>query len=123
MVFKKIHLGTVAYSNDSFELVASTIQSLSATIFPSNIDMSPVQPVSSSMFSSVMRRPEGWRIWESVKALALCHNVTPVYGDEEKPAANSSSPSKSNSPEIETHDKGERVYQASSPDEIALVKW
>ena len=34
-------------------------------------------------------------------ALAVCHNVTPVYPDE--------------------HDKSIREFQASSPDEIALV--
>jgi phospholipid-translocating ATPase len=111
MVFKKIHLGTVAYGNDSFELVASTIQSLSANIHSSEGDSSK----SSSLFSTtVMRRPEGWRVWEAVKALALCHNVTPVY--EEKDAE---SIAKSVSVEIQT----ERTYQASSPDEIALVKW
>lgn len=64
MVFKKIHLGTVAYGSDSFELVSSTIQALSANI---HNDQSPSP--SGSMFSStnVMRRPEGWRVWEAVK--------------------------------------------------------
>lgn len=111
MVFKKIHLGTVAYGNDSFELVASTIQSLSSNIHGN--DQSESQ--SKSLFStSVMRRPEGWRVWEAVKALALCHNVTPVYEEND-----SESIAKSVSVEIQT----ERTYQASSPDEIALVKW
>jgi phospholipid-translocating ATPase len=110
MVFKKIHLGTVAYGNDSFELVASTIQALSANI---HADHTPVE--SKSVFSTnVMRRPEGWRVWEAVKALALCHNVTPVYEDNDQEGI-----AKSVSVEIQT----ERTYQASSPDEIALVKW
>lgn len=109
MVFKKIHLGTVAYGNDSFELVASTIQALSTNI---HNDQSP--PASGSIFSTnVMRRPEGWRVWEAVKALAVCHNVTPVYDDDTESVA------KSVSVEIVP----ERTYQASSPDEIALVKW
>lgn len=110
MVFKKIHLGTVAYGSDSFELVASTIQALSANI---HNDQSPT-PSNSVFGSSVMRRPEGWRVWEAVKALALCHNVTPVYDEND-----AQSVAKSISVEIET----ERTYQASSPDEIALVKW
>jgi phospholipid-translocating ATPase len=103
MVFKKIHLGTVAYGNDSFELVASTIQSLSVN------DRTP-SPSGSVFSTTVMRRPEGWRVWEAVKALALCHNVTPVYDEDD---------TKSVSVEIQS----ERTYQASSPDEIALVKW
>lgn len=116
MVFKKIHLGTVAYGNDSFELVASTIQALSANIHlggPSGDgDISKATP---SLFSTnVMRRPEGWRVWEAVKALALCHNVTPVYEEND-----AESIAKSVSVEIQT----DRTYQASSPDEIALVKW
>lgn len=112
MVFKKIHLGTVAYGNDSFELVASTIQSLSANINSVNEGESSK---SVGIFSTnVMRRPEGWRVWEAVKALALCHNVTPVYEEND-----AESIAKSVSVEIQT----ERTYQASSPDEIALVKW
>lgn len=110
MVFKKIHLGTVAYGNDSFELVASTIQALSANI---HNDQSPT-PSGSVFSTNVMRRPEGWRVWEAVKALALCHNVTPVYDEND-----AQSVAKSISVEIQT----ERTYQASSPDEIALVKW
>ncbi|KAJ3380305.1 putative aminophospholipid-translocase [Entophlyctis sp. JEL0112] len=42
----------------------------------------------------------GSRIRDIVFALGLCHNVTPVYSDD-----------------------GEVSYQASSPDEIAIVKW
>lgn len=110
MVFKKIHLGTVAYGNDSFELVASTIQALSANI---HNDQSPT-PSGSVFSTNVMRRPEGWRVWEAVKALALCHNVTPVYDEND-----AQSVARSVSVEIQT----ERTYQASSPDEIALVKW
>lgn len=116
MVFKKIHLGTVAYGNDSFELVASTIQALSTNIqlggSSGDVDNSKATP---GLFSTnVMRRPEGWRVWEAVKALALCHNVTPVYEEND-----AESIAKSVSVEIQT----DRTYQASSPDEIALVKW
>lgn len=38
-----------------------------------------------------------------ITALALCHNVTPVYPDESNPDY--------------------KEFQASSPDEIALVKF
>ncbi|TPX64826.1 hypothetical protein SpCBS45565_g05617 [Spizellomyces sp. 'palustris'] len=40
------------------------------------------------------------RVRDIVQALALCHNVTPVIADD-----------------------GEITYQASSPDEVAIVKW
>lgn len=118
MVFKKIHLGTVAYGNDSFDEVASTIQSLSANI--NNLDASPVKP-SSGFTGTRLRRPEGWRVWEAVKALALCHNVTPVY-DNKSNEVESKRGSPSKRIEIES-EKEEVTYQASSPDEIALVKW
>lgn len=129
MVFKKIHLGTVAYGSDSFDEVASTIQSLSANIH--NVDVSPVKPA--SVFStSRMRRPEGWRVWEAVKALALCHNVTPVYDTDNTNTSqtdskkNQGTPTKSVISIDESEAKGGDdgvTYQASSPDEIALVTW
>lgn len=129
MVFKKIHLGTVAYGNDSFDEVASTIHSLSANIH--NFDSSPIrQSTGGAVFTTNrMRRPEGWRIWEAVRALALCHNVTPVYENDTTKAATTpdskrGSPTKSISIEVPAPVATDEVtYQASSPDEIALVKW
>jgi hypothetical protein len=54
-------------------------------------------------------------VTEAVLVLALCHNVTPVYesgageGDTEVPEVDQG--------------PGELTYQASSPDEVALVEW
>ncbi|KAL1115479.1 hypothetical protein AAG570_007509, partial [Ranatra chinensis] len=60
---------------------------------------------------------------EAVKAIALCHNVTPVFestGDFTPTGGGSQS-------EVDQHywrGTGHSVtYQASSPDEVALVKW
>ena len=50
-----------------------------------------------------MRREQANVVRDSITALALCHNVTPVYPDET--------------------DKTIREFQASSPDEIALVRF
>lgn len=125
-------------------------------------DVSPVKPTTASVFSANaavrMRRPEGWRVWEAVKALALCHNVTPVYdatttttttstssGDETTAKTRAGTPSKSTAteasstaldieqPQRNADDSGlngsssaassDVTYQASSPDEIALVTW
>lgn len=114
MIFKKIHCGTVAFGNDSFDVVAQTIQSLRENATQVT---SPQRP------GIKMRRPEGWRVWESVRALALCHNVTPVY---ESPTTNNKGDSKKNSPSKQQVTEvivDGPTYQASSPDEIALVKW
>ena len=59
MIFKKIHVGIGSYSSDTFSLISETIQS----IHKNNVNV--VQPA----FQSKMRKPDGWRLWESVKAL------------------------------------------------------
>lgn len=114
MVFKKIHMGSVAYSHDSFDDIAAIIQSL---------NLSERLQLEMPHYSSMKnRRSDGWRIWESVKAIAICHNVTPI---NEKPNGNSdasrNSPTRSIS--IESSRNDDVSYQAASPDEIALVKW
>lgn len=47
-----------------------------------------------------IRRTVVTRVHEAVKAVALCHNVTPVYEDNMDPDS--------------------MTYQASSPDEVSL---
>ena len=49
------------------------------------------------------RRDQEYICRDFVTALALCHNVTPTFPDE--------------------HDKSIVEFQASSPDEVALVKF
>ncbi|CAI5439375.1 unnamed protein product [Caenorhabditis angaria] len=79
MHFKKIHLGTVAFSSDAFEEVAQHVQSAYAG------------RLAKHSFSA--------KLQNAVEAIALCHNVTPIF------------------------ENGETSYQAASPDEVALVKW
>ncbi|XP_037913734.1 probable phospholipid-transporting ATPase IIA isoform X2 [Hermetia illucens] len=128
MVFKKIHLGVVAHDNDTFHHVAQAIESLTSNTGAGQ-EISPPAAKPSSIFGgNRLRRPEGWRVWEAVKALALCHNVTPVY-DNDKAATNKAQEKQRNSPtrstiNMETKKSSDEItYQASSPDEIALVKW
>ena len=52
----------------------------------------------------------GSRVCELVLTLALCHNVTPTYDDDD-----------GNGDGISAF--GEVTYQAASPDEIAIVKF
>ena len=91
MIFKKLHLGNVAYSDDTFDEVVSTV---------------------SAEYKDGRRvKTQRHKATEAVLALALCHNVTPVYEDDQE----------SDRPE---EDQETRVsYQASSPDEVALVEW
>jgi phospholipid-translocating ATPase len=49
------------------------------------------------------RRDQQYIVRDMMIALSLCHNVTPVYPDEKNPDY--------------------KEYQASSPDEVALVKF
>lgn len=113
MVFKKIHLGNVSYGQDTFDDVAAIIQSL-------NINENP-QSLSAVFRAPRARRSDGWRIWEAVKAIAICHNVTPIHESNKTGNDDRNSPTRSIS--IESSQDDDVNYQAASPDEIALVKW
>ncbi|KAK5271454.1 putative aminophospholipid-translocase [Exophiala xenobiotica] len=94
MLLKKIHVGTVAYSGDAMEEVAAYIDQA----FSSTDDTH-----SQGATTTKTRREIGVRVRDLILALALCHNVTPTTDEV----------------------NGERVvsYQASSPDEIAIVEF
>ena len=96
MVFKKLHLGTVAYSSDTFDEIIQNLK-----IYFSN-----------PKIESRGRKNAITKIAEAVKALALCHNVTPVCENLDYEAS-----------EAEQAHLGKVTYQASSPDEVALVEW
>ncbi len=67
--------------------------------------------------SSRMRKSATTRIAEGVRALALCHNVTPVFENAEADDAITEA-------DRNVGPAGQNVtYQASSPDEVALVSW
>ncbi|KAL8943943.1 MAG: hypothetical protein Q9216_000755 [Gyalolechia sp. 2 TL-2023] len=111
MELKKVHVGTVSYANEAMDEVTSHVQQGFVTSSASDA-LKPAQLVtpSSSYRTSVAanpttrtRREIGSRVRDLVLALALCHNVTPTIEEE----------------------NGESVttYQASSPDEIAIVRW
>ncbi|KAF4023750.1 hypothetical protein G4228_015629 [Cervus hanglu yarkandensis] len=108
MVFKRLHLGTVAYGLDSMDEVQSHIFS----IYTQQPQDPPAQkgPVPTTK----VRRTMSSRVHEAVKAIALCHNVTPVY--ESNGVTDQAEAEKQ-------YEDSCRVYQASSPDEVALVQW
>jgi phospholipid-translocating ATPase len=110
MEMKKIHVGTVSYATDSMDEVAAYIrQGFSA---PSSSDgrhtsmlitPSSTYVATSTATATRTRREIGTRVRDVVLALALCHNVTPTIE--------------------EYNGKTITAYQASSPDEIAIVRW
>lgn len=110
MELKKIHVGTVSYANEAMDEVASYLrQGFSATPSTHAPHSSLVTPTTingaqTGLASTTRTRREiGSRVRDIVLALALCHNVTPTMDEQD----------------------GEKVttYQASSPDEIAIVRY
>uniref|UniRef100_A0A914WNS1 P-type ATPase N-terminal domain-containing protein n=1 Tax=Plectus sambesii TaxID=2011161 RepID=A0A914WNS1_9BILA len=92
MVFKKMHLGTVAFGADSFEEVAKNVRSAYAD------------------GGKVPKHSLAFKVQQAVEAIALCHNVTPLYDDDAAEAD-------------QQRAQSQISYQAASPDEVALVSW
>uniref|UniRef100_A0A8C3KSN2 Phospholipid-transporting ATPase n=1 Tax=Chrysolophus pictus TaxID=9089 RepID=A0A8C3KSN2_CHRPC len=101
MIFKRLHLGTVSYGTDTMDEIQSHI----------------INSYSQSSAPKV-RKSVSSRIHEAVKAIALCHNVTPVYESR----AGVSGETEYAEVDQDFSDEN-RAYQASSPDEVALVQW
>jgi phospholipid-translocating ATPase len=105
MEMKKIHVGTVSYANEAMEEVASYVrQSFTTAVGEVQSLVTPSSAFNAPLTSATRTRREiGSRVRDVVLALALCHNVTPTTEEE----------------------NGETItaYQASSPDEIAIVRW
>lgn len=105
MDLKKIHVGTVSYANEAMDEVRSyVLQGFSTGVSPNSLVTPSSNYMSSSGGSTTRTRREiGSRVRDLVLALALCHNVTPSTEGE--------------------GDHSIITYQASSPDEIAIVQW
>ncbi|RMJ12864.1 hypothetical protein CDV36_007471 [Fusarium kuroshium] len=109
MEMKKIHVGTVSYANEAMDEVSTYVRQgfyipPSTDRTSNNMLITPSSTYSSTTTGTTRTRREiGTRVRDVVLALALCHNVTPTVDIED----------------------GKEVtgYQASSPDEIAIVKW
>lgn len=80
MEMRKVHVGTICYTTELNNEITEIIRKKMGRKHRRARDL-------------------GSKVFELVRALALCHNVTPVEED------------------------GKRSYQASSPDEIAIVQW
>jgi phospholipid-translocating ATPase len=110
MEMKKIHVGTVSYANDAMDEVTAYVkqgfhvtQTMDATASSALITPSSAFSTTANVGATRTRREIGSRVRDVVLALALCHNVTPTSEEEDGKVMTS--------------------YQASSPDEIAIVRW
>jgi phospholipid-translocating ATPase len=98
MELKKVHVGTVSYAGEAMEEVGEYVRqgfSLGGNLTEPSLTTNATRT----------RREIGSRVRDVVLALALCHNVTPITSAEEGET------------DVMTS------YQASSPDEIAIVSW
>ncbi|KAI1810928.1 phospholipid-translocating P-type ATPase [Poronia punctata] len=105
MEMKKIHVGTVSYANEAMDEVASYVRqgfSMKSTN-QALVTPSSSHTIAAGSTTTRTRREIGSRVRDVVLALALCHNVTPTTDEEDGQTITS--------------------YQASSPDEIAIVRW
>ncbi|TKA66909.1 hypothetical protein B0A49_10573 [Cryomyces minteri] len=109
MELKKIHVGTVSYANEAMDEVSTYVRHGFA-VQPLGPDVSATTLITPSSAANNLstsgtrtRREIGVRVLSLVLALALCHNVTPTTE--------------------EVGGQSITTYQASSPDEIAIVRW
>ena len=111
MDLKKIHVGTVSYANEAMDEVRTYIRQGFSTGVTNDGTQTTFLVTPSSTYASTSagasttrtRREIGSRVRDLVLALALCHNVTPSTEEDEGQSIT--------------------TYQASSPDEIAIVRW
>ncbi|XP_058547750.1 probable phospholipid-transporting ATPase IIB isoform X8 [Neofelis nebulosa] len=120
MVFKRLHLGTVSYGADTMDEIQGHLRNpcpqMQSQAGGNNASSTPPRKAQSS--APKVRKSVSSRVHEAVKAIALCHNVSPVYesragvgGEAEYAEAD------------QDFSDGNRTYQAASPDEVALVRW
>ncbi|EJD43937.1 aminophospholipid-transporting P-type ATPase [Auricularia subglabra TFB-10046 SS5] len=99
MELKKLHMGTMSFGFDSMDEVAHQLAMTFGTTAEDALKhRSPT--ATGFQLAARGRRDMSSRVRDVVLSLALCHNVTPVRNDD-----------------------GTVTYQASSPDEVAIVKW
>ncbi|XP_067888576.1 probable phospholipid-transporting ATPase IIB isoform X2 [Heterodontus francisci] len=123
MVFKRLHLGTVSYGTDTMDeiqshIIGSYAQGNSSHGHLTGSSTSAATSSKTTSSAPKVRKSVHSRIHEAVKAIALCHNVTPVY--ESRAGVNGETEYAEADQDFSDEN---RTYQASSPDEVALVQW
>ncbi|XP_077730002.1 putative phospholipid-transporting ATPase IIB isoform X3 [Canis aureus] len=121
MVFKRLHLGTVSYGADTMDEIQNHLRNPYSQQMQSQAsgnNTSSTLPRKAQSSAPKVRKSVSSRVHEAVKAIALCHNVTPVY----EPRAGMTGEAEYTEADQDFSD-GNRTYQAASPDEVALVQW
>ncbi|XP_055987462.1 probable phospholipid-transporting ATPase IIB isoform X2 [Sorex fumeus] len=119
MVFKRLHLGTVSYGPDTMDEIQSHVAHAYPQAQPqASASSCTTPPRRAQPAAPKMRKSVSSRVHEAVKAIALCHNVTPVYEAQARVAGET----EFTEADQDFSDEN-RTYQASSPDEVALVQW
>ncbi|XP_041974291.1 probable phospholipid-transporting ATPase IIB [Aricia agestis] len=118
MIFQKLHLGNALYNSHNFYEVEELLTQYVTNDSPS-LPTSPVGVGAGGL------APSPRQVWQAVLALALCHNVTPVYDEDRGVEAQSDMESSVMSESCGGAVPQQQLcdYQAASPDEVALVKW
>ncbi|CUM47491.1 uncharacterized protein AC631_04948 [Debaryomyces fabryi] len=96
MELKKLHLGTVSYAGDTLDIVTDYVSGMLSVMDNMYLKTSN---------SAVKKRDLNSKVCDLILTLAVCHNVTPTYENEDDEV------------------NGTVTYQAASPDEIAIVKF
>lgn len=114
MVLKRLSIGSSKYNQESFNRIVNIMKEFKSTDSTDKIKSGPSRKMN-----------ERLKIINSVFALALCHNVTPVSetGFVETESNSSKSELKIDIKTVSELDSEDLSYQASSPDEMALVEW
>ncbi|KAF8335952.1 uncharacterized protein EI90DRAFT_2912529 [Cantharellus anzutake] len=99
MEMRKLHMGTMSFGLDSMDEVSNQLSIAFSDGREAKGLPLPTLPAGVQL-AGRGRRDMTSRIRDVALALALCHNVTPVINDD-----------------------GTVSYQASSPDEVAIVRW
>jgi phospholipid-translocating ATPase len=96
MVFKRIHLGTISYTNENQSEVANFVNQQFNTVAPPTNESQ--QQISSRKTRDGVKKSEATKVFEAVKAVALCHNVTPVFEEQTSARRNDEHDSASDTP-------------------------
>ncbi|KAF8949269.1 putative aminophospholipid-translocase [Haplosporangium gracile] len=100
MELKKLHMGTMSYSVDTMDEISTHLDTAYSQQSSGYNRTRGISTAPTHIGGNKARRDISSRVRDIVQALAVCHNVTPV-----------------------TEDNGSITYQASSPDEVAIVRW
>lgn len=120
MELKKLHLGTMSYAVDSMDEVAHQLATALGVPAPSE-GRAGSQLTTGVALATRGRRDMSSRVKDVVLALGLCHNVSSCLCLHKRSLQKLTFRLSQVTPALD--DDGTITYQASSPDEVAIVRW